>query len=72
LAEHLVTSPETATAFTQQLFQHLTQQAPGAWGAGTLGQLVEEFRDSGSNIQRLVVRIAELTSARPSFESDAQ
>jgi hypothetical protein len=72
LAEHLVTSPETATAFTQQLFQHLTQQAPGAWGAGTLGRLVEEFRHSGSNIQRLVVRIAELTSARSSFESDAQ
>jgi hypothetical protein len=69
LAAYLATSPETAAAFTQQLFQHLTQQSAAAWGVGTLDRLVEEFRASEWNIRRLVVRIAEVASRRPSFGS---
>jgi cytochrome c553 len=65
LAEFLVTSPEVTAAFTQQLFQHLVQQAPAAWGPGTQDRLVEEFRASGWHVRRLAVRIAEFATQQP-------
>jgi len=65
LAEFLVASPEATAAFTRQLFQHLVQQAPAAWGPGTQDRLVEDFRASGCHIRRLAVRIAEFSTHRP-------
>ncbi|MFN7767291.1 MAG: hypothetical protein ACK5UC_08805, partial [Planctomycetaceae bacterium] len=58
-------SPEATAAFTRQLFQHLVQQAPAAWGPGTQDRLVEDFRASGCHIRRLAVRIAEFSTHRP-------
>jgi len=65
LAEYLVSSPEVAQALTQQLFQHLVQQAPGAWGPETLPGLTDDFRASGYHLRRLAIRMAILAASLP-------
>lgn len=57
LGSFLVQSRETSTAFTQQLFQHLLQQSPSAYGPDTLESLTSSFVDSGCHVRKLVVSI---------------
>lgn len=65
LGQYLVSSPEVAQTLAQQLFLHLVQQPPGAWGPQTLESLTDEFRESGYHLRQLVIRIALRTARLP-------
>jgi hypothetical protein len=63
LALFLAGSRETSTAFAQQMFQHLVQQSPSAYGPATLDSLTNSFVESGYHIRKLAVA-AMVTAAR--------
>lgn len=65
LAEFLANSPETRTAFTQQLFQNLVKQAWPAYGKELLSELDRRFQASNLNIRDLAVEIAIATARVP-------
>jgi len=62
IARMAVQSTAARRAFVLQLFQHLTKQAPAAYGPNVLAELVDAFKDDQYHIQNLMVRIAVLTA----------
>ena len=58
LARHAAESPDARRGFVRQLFQHTVQQAPDAYGAGSLQKLDLAFEHSGCNVRQLLVEIA--------------
>jgi hypothetical protein len=58
LAALALSSPAAQRVFVAQLFQHMTQQLPGAYGPEVLANLTDGFRADQFNIQKLMVRIA--------------
>lgn len=62
IAELAVSSKAAHRAFVQQLFQHLTKQAPAAYGPDVLADLVDAFEEDQFHIQNLMVRIAVMAS----------
>ena len=58
LARHASESPDARRGFVRQLFQHTVQQAPDAYGAGSLQKLDLAFEHSGCNVRQLLVEIA--------------
>lgn len=58
LAALALSSAAAQRVFVAQLFQHMTQQLPGAYGPDVLAELTEGFRADEFNIQKLMVRIA--------------
>jgi hypothetical protein len=53
-----VESKAAHRAFVLQLFQHMTKQAPAAYGPNLLSDLVDGFEKDQFHIQNLMVRIA--------------
>jgi hypothetical protein len=58
LARHAAESPDARRGFVRQLFQHTVQQAPDAYGVGSLQKLDLAFEHSGCNVRQLLVEIA--------------
>ncbi|MSU85775.1 MAG: DUF1592 domain-containing protein [Pedosphaera sp.] len=58
LARHAAESPDARRGFVRQLFQHTVQQAPDAYGAGSLQKLDLAFEHSCCNVRQLLVEIA--------------
>ena len=61
IAELAVSSKAAHRAFFV-LFQHLTKQAPAAYGPDVLADLVDAFEEDQFHIQNLMVRIAVMAS----------
>jgi Cytochrome c len=57
LADFLVNSPETHTAFTEQLFQFAIRQPVRAFGHDKLDQLTSRFAERNFNIHQLLQEI---------------
>ncbi|RMF44316.1 MAG: DUF1588 domain-containing protein [Planctomycetota bacterium] len=64
VARFLAESDDAVYAFVKRAFQHFVKQPPAAFGADTMDRLVQHFRDSGYNIQELIVEIA-VEATRP-------
>jgi hypothetical protein len=58
IAKMAVESKAAHRAFVLQLFQHMTKQAPAAYGPNLLSDLVDGFEKDQFHIQNLMVRIA--------------
>lgn len=58
LADFVSQSEDAQRAFVSRAFLHLVKQPPAAFGAETLGNLLNHFRDSNYNIKSLLVEIA--------------
>ncbi len=58
LARHAAESPDARRGFVRQLFQNTVQQAPDAYGVGSLQKLDLAFEHSGCNVRQLLVEIA--------------
>jgi mono/diheme cytochrome c family protein len=58
LGDYLATSPDCHRAFVETAFEHFVKQSIAAYGPETANRLTESFRDSGYNIQQLMVSIA--------------
>jgi hypothetical protein len=68
LANYLAASPESHSAFVQQMFLHLVKQPPAAFGGETLADLSKSFETRGYNIRKLMVDVlatSALTPRRP-------
>lgn len=63
IATFAVTSDAAHRAFVTQLFRHLVQQNPAAYGPDMVERLRNEFANDGFNVQNLMVRIASLAAA---------
>ncbi|MEZ6109322.1 MAG: DUF1592 domain-containing protein [Pirellulaceae bacterium] len=72
LAHYLANSPDATRAFVNRAFQHFVKQPPGAYGAGTLDELVERFAASGYNIRALLVDIAVIAATRQDSPSEQE
>jgi hypothetical protein len=66
LAALALSSAAAQRVFVAQLFQHMTQQLPGAYGPDVLAELTEGFRADQFNIQKLMVRIAVVSATQVS------
>ncbi len=64
LAKFLVGSDEPSASFTTQLFHHLIQQSPSAYGPQIHSNLTTAFAANGYSIRRLVTDIAVTTANR--------
>ncbi|MGI9456014.1 MAG: DUF1592 domain-containing protein [Aeoliella sp.] len=62
IANFTITSESAHRAFVTQLFRHLVQRDPSAYGRNVADQLRQEFATDNFHIQRLMVRIATLTA----------
>jgi mono/diheme cytochrome c family protein len=58
IAQYAANSTEAQNAFVEKLFQYLIKQPIRAYGATTQTKLKQTFKESGYNMQRLVVEIA--------------
>jgi hypothetical protein len=68
LATFLAKSPETHTAFVEQMFHFMVKQPTRAYGLNRPEELTKSFAESGFNIRKLVAEIA-VTSAMTSREA---
>jgi hypothetical protein len=66
VAQFAAASPEAHRAFVRQLFQHAVKQPPEAYGAEVLERLRQSFAESGFDVRKLLVEIAEVSSLRES------
>ncbi len=62
LAQFLSNSDEVHTSFVQQMFHQLVQQPVRAYGPKALDELRQSFANSGYNIRKLAVEIANMTA----------
>lgn len=69
LAEFLASSDDAHQAFVHRTFQHFVKQPPAAYGAATLRNLTEQFRNNNYHIQDLIVEIAVLAASEPLTQS---
>lgn len=63
VALHAAGDASARAGFVRQLFQHMVQQPPGAYGPDMLKRLDAGFAARGHNIRRLLVDIAVSTAA---------
>src|SRR5882724_5973763 len=64
VAEFAIGSEQAQNAFIQQLFHHLVKQPMLAYGADTLTRLRQSFIESDFNMQKLMVEIVAISTAR--------
>ncbi len=60
VAEFAANDPQAHRAFLRQLFQFFHKDSPDVFPPNTQAKLEEEFRNSGYNIQYLLVRIGQI------------
>jgi hypothetical protein len=73
IAEFAAASESAHRAFVVQLFHHLVQQNPDAYGLETVNRLRREFATDQFNVQNLIVRIATLAATHtPNPSSTAE
>ena len=64
LADYLAENREAHAAFVRRAFQHFVKQPPAAFGANTLDNLTDRFRENNLNIRQLLIEIA-VTASDP-------
>ncbi|MEZ6138046.1 MAG: DUF1588 domain-containing protein [Pirellulaceae bacterium] len=64
LAKYLSDSEDAHRAFVGRTFQHFVKQPPAAFGANTLDELADKFREENFNVRKLIIEIA-VIAARP-------
>jgi hypothetical protein len=62
VAEFAAEDDQAQNGFIEQLFQHIVKQPLPAYGPEVLPSLHQSFRDSGYNVQKLLVEIASLSA----------
>ena len=62
LGEYLVNNPKVQKEFIEQLFKHLTNNPPEAYGTETLPALHQAFVQSEFNIQKLILNISKMAA----------
>ena len=71
LAEYLVENPKVQQHFVEQLFKHLTNNPPEAYGQDTLARLHASFVQSEFNIQKLILNISKLVALKGTDGEDS-
>lgn len=71
LANYLVNSDETRSAFVEQLFQFEIKQPIRAYGADRLSQLKTVFTDQQFHIRKLAARIIAEAALVPAMSTTA-
>lgn len=65
LGDFLASSEDCHRAFVESAFEHFVKQPITAFGADVSDRLTQSFRDSGFNIQELIVSIAKIAAIPP-------
>ena len=71
LAEYLVKNPKVQQQFIEQLFKHLANNPPEAYGQDTLARLHTSFVQSEFNIQKLILNISKLVALKGTDGEDS-
>ncbi len=62
LGDYLAASTDCHRAFVEAAFEHFVKQPIAAFGVSASDDLTESFRESGYNIQQLIVQIATMVA----------
>lgn len=65
LADFLASSEDCHRAFVEAAFEHLVKQPIAAFGPDVSDQLTKSFRDSGFQIQQLLISIVQIAAVPP-------
>ncbi|APW59303.1 DUF1592 domain-containing protein [Paludisphaera borealis] len=65
LAAYLAASPESHSAFVQQMFHHLVKQPLNAFGGDELAKLTKSFENQSFNIRKLMVDVMASSALTP-------